>query len=80
MLKKHLFLVTWEQLTLPLKIQVALNAHSSKSEPHTELVSVDVFLYWDLEILAEHGIIQKKAQEPRAKFLPQSPTEQGESN
>lgn len=29
---------------------------------------------------AEHGITQKKAQEPRAKFPPPSPTEQGENN
>lgn len=43
-------------------------------------MSVDAFFYQDLEILTEHGIIQKKAQEPRAKFPPQSPTEQGENN
>lgn len=51
---------------------------SCKSEPHKE--SVDAFFYQDLEILAEHGIIQKNAQELRAKFPPQSPTEQRGNN
>lgn len=59
---------------------MALNAYSCESKPHKELVSVDAFFYWDLEILAEHGIIQKKAQEPRGKFPPQSPAQQGENN
>lgn len=59
---------------------MTLNAHSCKSEPHKELVSIDAFFYGDWEILAEHGITQKKAQEPRAKFPPPSPTEQGENN
>lgn len=53
---------------------------SCKSESHKELVSVDAFFCWDLEILTEHGIIQQNAQEPRAKFPLQYPTEQEENN